>query len=222
MLELLATSNSQRSQLEPSDKGSRGPGEPLDEFGIACTHQLRAIGLTSRAREALAESRKASYPGSRAAALCCHATEMLVPQVARRPRRTVASSRRERGKDVKLSCAGDLRRRVGREVEVEGASLACRLSGNVEGEEGSDVGRSAVLEDLAAGCAVANCAGPDLVLRSDCGLDDVGVGWCRRCDVARLAVGNKGTGRLGRLRSGRGAGAACTGGSRRGDDSIAS
>lgn len=170
----------------------------------------------------MVESREACHPRSCAVALCSHAAEMRVPQVVRRPRRTVAGSRRERGKDVNHCCARDLRRRVSREVKLECASLACRLGGNVEGEEGSDVGRFAVLEDLAAGRAVADCAGPDLVLRSDCGLDDAGIGWCRGCDVARLAVGNRRTGRLGQLRSGRGAGAACTGGGRRGDDSIAS
>lgn len=65
---------------------------------------------------------------------------------------------------------------------MEATRLACRLRREVEGKEGGDVGGSAILEDLAVGRVVTDCACPDLVQGSDSRLDDVGAcgiaAWC--------------------------------------------
>jgi hypothetical protein len=106
---------------------------------------------------------------------------------------------------------------------VEATRLACRLGREVKGKEGSDVGGFAILEDLAVGRVVTDCACPDLVQGSDSRLDDVGA--CRIAAwyggrwswAGSVAVGQRWARRLAWLRSGSCAAATC----RRRDQSCA-
>jgi hypothetical protein len=62
---------------------------------------------------------------------------------------------------------------------VEATRLAFRLRRKVKGKESSNVSRFAILEDLAVGRVVTDCACPDLVQGVDSRLDDV-----RACRIA--------------------------------------
>lgn len=106
-----------------------GSGEPINQIVVTNTDKLATIRLSSRAGEALTKSREACNPCRFSASLGSHASNVLIPEVARRPGGSAVVSRSKRGENIELASAGNLGSAVTREVEVEAASLACRRGG---------------------------------------------------------------------------------------------
>jgi hypothetical protein len=155
---------------------------PLYIVHIPRSDQLPGQRLPGGTREASLR-REPRRPGGLPISHRGHAADILISEIAARPRRCAGSGGRQAGEDIEL--AGARERRCAVEDEVQLARLAGCGGGDVEGRQRGDVGDDAVLEDLAAAGVEVDGAGPDGVLGDGRRNDDVGA----RGDGARSGDG---------------------------------